>query len=236
MEFSRFKIIVKDKFEDIKNKTVLILGIGGVGSYAVEAIARCGVGKIIIADNDKVDITNINRQIISLHSTLMMDKVDVAEDRIKDINPDCEVVKINEYITEENVDLLFNEKIDYLVDACDTIPTKKAVIKECLKRKVKFISSMGTGNKLDPSKLEITDIRKTKYDPIAKIIRKMVKDEKINDKITVVCSSEEPIKNNSKIIGSCAFVPSTAGLLCASFIINDIMGSGTNERGTVKNN
>ena len=224
MEFSRFKILVNDKFDLIQKKTVLILGLGGVGGYATEAIARSGVNKIIIADNDKVDITNMNRQIFCLHSNLMRSKVDVAEERIKNINPNCEVIKIEEFITEDNIDLLFKERIDYAIDACDTINTKKAFIRECKKRDIKFISCMGTGNKLDPSKLEIIELSKTKYDPIAKILRKTVKDERIKGKVMVVCSTEEPIKNHSKIIGSCAFVPSTAGLLCASYVINNIIG------------
>lgn len=224
MEFTRLKILVNDKFDQIQQKTVLILGLGGVGGYATEAIARSGVKKIIIADNDNVEITNMNRQIFCLHTNLMRSKVDVAEERIKNINPNCEVIKIQEFITEDNIDILFKESIDYAIDACDTIKTKKAFIRECTKRNIKFISCMGTGNKLDPSKLEIIDLKKTKYDPIAKILRKMVKDERIKGKVMVVCSTEQPIKNNSKIIGSCAFVPSTAGLLCASYVINNIIG------------
>lgn len=225
MEFTRLKIMINEKFDLIEQKTVLVIGLGGVGGYAVEALARSGIKRLIIADNDNVDITNMNRQIFCLHTTLMKNKVDVAEERIKNINPNCEVIKINEFITPKNIEMLFENEIDYVVDACDTIETKKAIIRECTKRNIKFISSMGTGNKLDPTKLEIIELKKTKYDPIARIMRKMVKDERIKGKIMVVCSKEEPIKNNSKIIGSCAFVPSTAGLLCASYVINNIIGS-----------
>ncbi|MDD2435264.1 MAG: tRNA threonylcarbamoyladenosine dehydratase [Bacilli bacterium] len=223
MEFARLELLIDNKINLIKDKTILILGIGGVGGYTVEALVRSGVGKIIIVDNDRVDITNLNRQIIATQETIGQAKVDVMEERIKSINPDCEVIKIQEFITKENMHLLFKEKIDYVVDACDTVLTKMELIKECLKRKIKFICSMGMGNKLDPTKLEIIDIRKTSYDPLARVIRKMISDEKIKEKILVVCSREVPIKKSSKTIGSTSFVPATAGLLCAAYIINDIV-------------
>ena len=223
-ELSRLELqIGKDNLEKIKNTTVLIIGLGGVGGYTLEALTRSGIGNLIIVDNDIVDITNLNRQVISLHSNIGDNKVDVACKRILDINPNCKIVKINDFITKDNIDILFNEKIDYIVDACDTIETKKQLIRESVKRNIKIISSMGTGNKLDPSKLKITDIRKTNYDPIAKILRKMIKDERINKKIPVVYSDEEVIKTNSNTISSNAFVPATSGLLMASFVINDII-------------
>ncbi|MGE5455597.1 MAG: ThiF family adenylyltransferase [Ignavibacteriales bacterium] len=223
MEFSRLEILVENKINLIKDKTVLVLGLGGVGGYVVEALARSGIGRIIIVDNDKVEITNLNRQIIATHSTIGMHKVDAMEERIMSINPKCKVTKIRDFITKDNIHILFNEEIDYVVDACDTVLTKMELIKECLRRKIKFISSMGTGNKLDPTKLEIIDIRKTSYDPLARVIRKMVSEEKIKDKVLVVCSKELPKKTNSKTIGSTSFVPGTAGLLCAAYIINDIV-------------
>lgn len=223
-QFSRLKLITgEDNFNKIKNTTVLVLGVGGVGSYAVESLVRSGIGKIVIVDNDKVDITNLNRQLMTLHSNIGKYKVDVLEERIKDINPECEVVKINEFITSNNINILFNENINYVIDACDTVDTKKSIIKECIKRNIKFISCMGTGNKIDPTKLEIIDIRKTSYDPLARIIRKMIKDEKINNKVMVVASTEQPLKNDSNIIGSNSYVPATAGLLCSSYVINDII-------------
>ena len=221
---NRLELLVKQKIELIKNKTVLIVGIGGVGGYALEALVRSGIGKIIIVDNDTIDITNLNRQIISLHSNIGSYKVDAAYDRIKDINPNLEVVKIKKFLTRENTRELFDINIDYIIDACDTIEVKKELIRISVEKDIKLISSMGTGNKMDPTKLEIIDLRKTSYDPIAKILRKMLKDEKINKKIMVVCSKESPIKNDSNLIGSNSFVPSTAGLLCASYIINDIVG------------
>ena len=223
-QFSRLKLITgDDKFNLINNITVLVLGVGGVGSYAVESLVRSGIGKIIIVDNDKVDITNLNRQLMTLHSNIGKYKVDVLESRIKDINRNCEVIKINSFITSENINDLFNYNIDYVIDACDTVDTKKSLIRECIKRKIKFISCMGTGNKLDPTKLEIIDIRKTSYDPLARIIRKMIKDEKIKDKVMVIASTEQPLKNDTKVIGSNSYVPATAGLLCASYVINDII-------------
>ena len=208
----------------IKNKTVLIIGLGGVGGYALESIVRSGIERIIIVDYDIVDETNLNRQILSLNNNIALKKVEVAYDRIKKINKDCEVIKLDIKVTLDNINILFNEKIDYVIDACDTVEVKKELIRQCLKRKIKLISCMGTGNKLDPSKLEIVDIRKTSYDPLAKIIRKMVKEENIKEKVMVVASKEQPIKTNTKTIGSTSFVPAVAGLLCASFVINDIIG------------
>ena len=222
--YNRIELLIGNNIEKIKSKTVLIIGLGGVGGYALEAIIRCGIGKVIIVDNNVVDITNLNRQILSLASNIGRKKVDVAKERIKSINNEIEVITIDDFITKENIEILFKEDIDYVIDACDTIETKKQLIRECLVRKIKIISSMGTGNKLDPTKFEIVDIRKTSYDPIAKIIRKMVKEEHIKEKIMVVCSSENPIKIDTNKIGSIAYVPASAGLLCASFVINDIIG------------
>lgn len=224
MQYSRLELLIGDKIKDIFNKTVLIVGIGGVGGYAVEALVRSGIGKIIIVDNDVIDISNLNRQIISLHSNIGQLKVDVCEKRVLDINPNCIIIKHSTYLTKENTINIFNEKIDYVVDACDTVEVKKELIRICNAKEIKLISSMGTGNKLDPSKLEIMDIRKTSYDPLAKRIRKMVKDENIKGKVMVICSREEPKKIEGKIIGSTSFVPATSGLLCASYIINDIVG------------
>ena len=219
-KFSRFeKIIGNDNLELLNKKSVLVLGCGGVGGYVVETLARSNIGTLILVDYDKIDISNINRQIIALDSTIGEDKVDVLEKRVKDINSNCNVIKIKKFIDLNNLNDLFNNNIDFFVDACDTVSVKKGIIKECLKRKIRFISSMGTGNKLDPSKLEITDIRKTVNDPLARILRKYVKDEKINDKITVLSSSELPIKTGDRIPGSSSFVPPSAGLLIASYIV-----------------
>lgn len=223
-QFERLVLQIGEKnVEKIKNTSVAIIGIGGVGGYALESIVRSGIGIITIIDNDTIDITNLNRQLITTHDNIGQYKVDAWEKRIKTINPSIRIYKIKEFITKDNLDVVFQHKIDYFIDACDTIVTKKEIIKECIKRNIKIISSMGTGNKLDPSKLEIIDVRKTSYDPIAKIIRKMVKDEHINQKIPVICSKEQPIKTKSTTISSNSFVPATAGLLCTSYIINDII-------------
>lgn len=219
-KFDRFKkLIGEDSFENISSKTVLVIGVGGVGGYVVEALVRSGIGKIIIVDGDVVDETNINRQIIALSSTVGQSKVDVFEKRIKDINEKCEVIKINKFIDASNIDVLFDYEFDYLVDACDTVSTKLALIDRCVLEKRKFISSMGTGNKLDPSMLEIVDVRKTVNDPLARIVRKHVKDKRINDKVLVLSSRELPIKTGDRTPGSTSFVPSSAGLLIASYII-----------------
>ena len=226
-KFSRFeKIVGSDNLDLLQNKSVLILGIGGVGGYVAEALARSNVGTLILVDFDIVDETNINRQIIALKSTIGIKKVDVLESRIKDINEDCNVIKIDKFIDDKNLVDLFEYDIDYFVDACDTMTTKKKVIDECLKRKIKFITSMGTGNKLDPSKLVITDIRKTVNDPLARILRKYIKDNKINSKIDVLSSTELPVKTGDRTPSSTSFVPSSAGLLIASYIIRKFINRG----------
>lgn len=227
--FNRLERIINTEGIDILNsKCVLILGLGGVGGYVLESLVRSGIGKFIIVDFDKIDSTNINRQIIALDSTVDQYKVDVFESRIRDINPFCEVIKIKEFIDKDNIDLLFNYNIDYLIDACDTVDTKKVIIKECLSRGVKFISSMGTGNKLDPSQLEIVDIRKTINDPLARIMRKFVKDSNIKSKILVLSSKEIPIKTFDGKLGSSMFVPSSAGILIASYIVREFIKKQSN--------
>ena len=223
--FDRFsKVVGEDNVKLLNKKCVLVLGVGGVGGYVVESLVRSGIGKFILVDFDVIDETNINRQIIALESTIGLKKVDVLEKRIKEINSGCEVIKIDEFIDKDSVKDLFNYDIDYFIDACDTMTTKKEIIKECIKRKIKFISSMGTGNKLDPSKLEIVDIRKTVNDPLAKIMRKFVKDEKISKKVLVLSSTELPIKTGERTPGSSAFVPAAAGLLIGSYVVRDFIG------------
>ena len=216
-------LIGKDNIDKIKNTKVLIIGIGGVGGYTLESLVRSGIENITIVDYDKIDVTNLNRQIISLNSNIGNYKVEEAKKRIEDINKKCNVKIIKEKISLDNFDILNIEKYDYVIDACDTVEVKKEIIRRCLKNNIKFISSMGTGFKLDPSKLKIMDVRKTSYDPIAKIIRHMVKEEKLKGKIMVVSSTEEK-KSNSKVIASNAFVPAIAGLMCTSYVINDIVG------------
>lgn len=223
-QFERFELLVKDKFDLIKQKNILIIGLGGVGSYAVEALIRSGIENITIVDNDIISISNLNRQLMTYHNNIGKYKTDEIEKRILSINPNCKVTKITKFIDMENINELFNIKYDYVVDACDTVTVKLELIRICKNKNIKLISSMGTGNKMDPTRLKITDIRNTSYDPLAKIIRKMVNQEKIKGKIMVVCSDEKPIRKIDKKVPSNSFVPSVAGLLCASYIINDIVG------------
>ncbi len=222
--FVRFeKLVGIDALNYLSTKTVLVLGVGGVGGYVVEGLVRSGVGRIIVIDKDVVDETNLNRQIIALESTIGEKKVDVIEKRIKDINSAVIVQKLDKFIDKDNLNEIFQYDFDYLVDACDTVSTKLAIIDRCLGEKRKFISSMGTGNKLDPSMLEIVDIRKTVNDPLARIVRKHVKDKKINDKVMVLSSRELPIKTGNRTPGSSSFVPSSAGLLIASYIVRQFI-------------
>jgi len=223
-EFSRTESLIgNDNLNKIKNSKVLVIGLGGVGGSAVETLARSGIENIILVDYDKVDITNINRQIIALHSTIDKYKTDVFESRIKDINPNCNIIKINKLIDSSNVDELFSYDIDYIIDACDTVETKKILIQKSHDNNIDIISSMGTAKKLDPTKLTTTDIRKTSYDKLAKVLRKWVIDEKINYKVMVVSSTEEVIKTEDNVLASMSFVPNSAGILCAKYVIDKIL-------------
>ena len=210
-------IIPKEKIELLKNKKIMVIGLGGVGGYVVESLVRSGITNLIIIDKDIVDITNKNRQIIALDSTLGRTKVEVFKERIKDINKECNVILINTY------DIIDKYHPDYLIDACDTITTKIEIIKACKELDINFISSMGTGNKLDPSKLLISDIKKTHTDPLAKVIRKLLRENNIKGKVDVLWSSELPIKNNNRTPGSTSFVPSSAGILIASYVFKKII-------------
>lgn len=208
----------------LQDKCVLIIGIGGVGGYALEAICRSGVNNIIIVDNDTIDVTNLNRQIITNLNNIGNKKIDEAKKRILSINDKCNVTCYDLFLDENNIyNIIDNHKIDYIIDACDTISVKKELIRISKKRNIKLITSMGTANKMHPELLEIIDIRKTEYDPVAKILRKMVKDEKIKGKVMCVSSKEQGNKN--KKLGSNAFTPATAGLLLASYVINDMVGN-----------
>ena len=218
------KIIGSTNLDKIKKSTVMVIGIGGVGGYVVEGLVRSGISNIILVDHDRVDVTNKNRQIIALNSTIGKKKVEVMRDRILDINENCIVEALDIFLDDKNTEEIIEKYHPiYVIDACDTISTKKEIITTCIKNKIPFISCMGTGNKLDPTRLRIDDIRKTSYDPIAKILRKWISDEKINHKISVLWSDEVPIKTHDRTPGSTSFVPATAGLIIASYIINDII-------------
>ena len=229
----RLNWLLDDKLDIIKNKTILIIGLGGVGSYALETLARTYINKLIIVDNDIVDISNLNRQLMTNIENVGMYKTDVWYDRIKKINPNCEVIKITEFITKDNLDLLFKEKVDYVIDACDTLETKKEIIKYCLENKIKFISSMGMANRVDASKIKISYLDKTCYDPLARKLRNLIKKENIKGKIPVVYSEEQPLKSNK--LGSISHVVGTAGLLCTNYVINDIIKEVNDER-IIRNN
>lgn len=221
--FERLELLVGNKINDIKNKTVLIIGLGGVGSYACESLIRSGIESLIIVDNDKIDITNLNRQLMTNLDNIGEYKTKVWVNRISKINPNCNVREITAFIDKDNIDSLFQYDIDYVIDACDTIDTKVLLIKKCLDKNIKIISCMGTGNKMDPSRLKITDLSKTNYDKLARIMRKKLKEYGIIH-VNVVCSDEVGYTKIEKIIPSNSFVPATAGLLLTSFVINDIVG------------
>lgn len=216
-------LIKEENFKKMKNATVAVIGCGGVGGYVVECLARCGIGTIIVVDFDTIDITNLNRQIISNTNNIGNKKVVEIKKRVESFST-SKIITLDMFLNKDNINNLFEYNIDYLVDACDTINTKKILITECCNRNIDFISCMGTGNKIDPTKFKIIDLRETKYDPIAKILRKYVKNEKINTKITVVCSDEISSKGN-KNITSISYMPAIAGMLCASYITRKIIDS-----------
>ena len=219
MEFEREELLIGEKIDLLKKKTVLVLGLGGVGGYVTESLARCGVGHLILVDYDIVDITNINRQIIALHSNIGKKKTACFKERIKDINPSCVVDILDIFYSADNKDILFQEDIDYVIDCCDSLESKKILIMECFKRKIPIISSMGTGNKFHPELFKITKLKKTEYDPLSKKMRYLLKDNKELLDVDVLYSPEQPQEFKGKI-GSISYVPSLAGLLLTSFVVN----------------
>lgn len=228
-QFQRIEILLgKETMKKIHSKKVAIFGLGGVGSYVAEALVRAGITKFILVDSDKIDITNLNRQIHATHETIGHYKVDEMQKRMTSINPNVQIKGIKEFVTEENIqEILSEEDIDYVVDAIDTVKSKIAIIETAKSKNIWTISSMGAANKLDPTKLEVTDIYKTKTCPLAKIIRKELRKRNIPN-LKVVYSTEQPQKpqlppqTTGKVLGSTSFVPSTAGLLIASQIIGDV--------------
>ncbi|MCM3086645.1 tRNA threonylcarbamoyladenosine dehydratase [Bhargavaea ginsengi] len=240
-QFSRNELSVgKEGLDRYRQTTVAVLGVGGVGSFAAEACARTGIGRIILIDKDEVDITNVNRQLVAYLSTVGKKKAEIMKERIADINPDCEVITLNMFYTEETAEQLFDLKPDYVIDASDTIAYKIHLIKECVRRGVKIIACMGVARKTDPTRLQIVDISKTHTDPLAKVIRTTLRKDGIRKGVPVVFSDESPIISKeevNKVVGkpeakirkakmppaSNAFVPSTAGLFCASWVLNDIV-------------
>ena len=221
--FDRLELLIgKEGLNKLKNSNVLVLGLGGVGGYVTESLVRSGLGNITIVDFDKIDLTNLNRQIIATQNNIGKLKTEEFKKRILAINPTINIKCINQFIDEKNIEILFENKIDYLVDACDYLKTKKLIITKCLNKNIPFITCTGTGNRMDPSKLRITDIRETSYDPVAKILRKYVKEMNIKEKVICLNSTEIPIKKGS-IIAYNSFVPSSAGLLISSFVIKELL-------------
>jgi tRNA A37 threonylcarbamoyladenosine dehydratase len=244
-QFSRTELAIgPEGLEIMKNSTVAVLGIGGVGGMAVEALARSGIGRLILIDKDSVDITNVNRQIHALTTTVGEKKADLMVDRVKLINPECEAIALNMFYTEETYEELFKLKPDYVIDASDTIIYKVHLIKECLSRGIPMISSMGAANKMDPTRFQVADISKTTYDPIARIIRQKLRKEGIKKGVKVVFSTEAPMKPRQdvtdKIVpenapdrrkakqppASNAFVPPVAGLIMVSVAVRDLLEAG----------
>jgi len=226
--FSRSALLLGDEgMERIYNARVAVFGVGGVGGHAVEALARTGVGKIDIIDADTVSVSNLNRQIIALESTVGRAKVDVMRERILDINPSCEVRAYQSFYSDENADGFDLSKYDYIIDAIDTVKSKLELIVRAEAAGVKIISSMGAGNKLDPTAFEVADIYKTSVCPLARVMRSELRRRGIK-KLKVVYSKEEPIRaaleDNAPrhAPGSLAFVPSVVGLIIAGEVIKDI--------------
>ena len=229
--FLRTSLLLSDeKMKSLANSHIMVFGVGGVGGYVVEALVRSGVSKITIIDNDTVNITNLNRQIIALESTLDMLKVDVVKERILAINPNCEVNIYPLFITEENIDEINYDGINYIVDAVDTIVAKIAIIKKAKELNIPIISSMGAGNRLDPFQIRVADINQTKNCPLAKTMRYELKKREIKN-VKCVYSLELPVEltqkiinpeNNKVVIGSISYMPSMFGLIIASEIIKDI--------------
>lgn len=225
-QFSRTELLIgKENMKKLHNAKVAVFGIGGVGSYVVEGLARSGIGNFILIDNDTVSISNLNRQIIATTKTIGKPKVEVAKERILDINPNANVEIYQEFFMPDSKEIL-DENISYVVDAIDTVTAKIELVIRANTLNIPIISCMGTGNKLDATKFEVTDIYKTSVCPLAKVMRKELKVRGIK-KLKVVYSKEEPIKldniDRKQAPGSISFVPSVAGLIIAGEVVKDIL-------------
>lgn len=234
-EFSRTELLLgTDGMERLKKASVMVFGIGGVGSHCVEALARSGVGTLILIDNDTVSLTNINRQSIALHSTEGRYKTEVMKEKIADICPEIRVRTYERFVLTDNLGDILDERPDYIIDAIDTVTAKLTLVCEAQKRGIPIISSMGTGNKLHPEMFEITDIAKTSVCPLCKVMRKELKNRGIGH-LKVVYSKEKPIDTSGRdtgedagvrrsIPGSISFTPPVAGLLIAGEVIRELAG------------
>ena len=234
-EYSRTELLLGEEgISNLKKSSVMVFGVGGVGSHCIEALARSGVGKLILVDNDVVSVTNINRQSIAYHSTVGRYKTEIMKERIKDICPEIEVITHEMFVLPENIATLFTEKIDYIIDAIDTVTAKLALVEIAKEKNIPIISSMGTGNKLHPERFEITDIYKTSICPLCKVMRKELKARGIR-KLKVLYSDEQPINISGRVTGenmgkrrslpgSVSFVPPVAGLIIAGEVIRELAG------------
>lgn len=214
-------LIGNDKFVNLQNTKVLIVGCGGVGGYAFETLVRSGIGNIDLIDFDDIDVSNLNRQVITSQSNIGLSKVEEAKKRALLINPNLNISTYKMFLDDSNIDKILNNNYDYIIDACDSVNTKIELMKKSVTGKFKLISSMGTAKKMNPTKLSITTLDKTNYDPLAKVLRKKIKDLKINKKMYVVSSDEDTIKCD--VLGSFMMVPASAGILCAKFVIDDVL-------------
>lgn len=228
-EFSRTELLFsKEKMDKLAKAKVIVFGVGGVGGHLAEALARSGIGHIAIVDKDDVEASNINRQLVALHSTIGKSKVEVLKERLLDINPDLVVEAYQKFYLPENEEEFDLSKYDYVIDAVDNMSAKISLVVRANKLGVPIISALGAGNKLDPTRLEVSDIYKTSVDPLAKILRHELKKRDIKH-LKVVYSKEEPIKvnelneRNRAITGSTSFVPSSMGLIIASEVIKDLI-------------
>lgn len=228
-------VIGRDGLDKLRNSRVIVFGIGGVGGFAVEALARAGVGELTLVDNDTVSLTNLNRQIIATYDTIDQPKVEVMKKRIQSINKDCNVITHQIFVSNDNIEKLVPKDIDYVVDAIDTVSAKLGLAEYCYKNNIKIMSSMGTGNKLDPTQFKVTDVFKTQVCPLAKVMRYELRKRGV-DKLKVVYSEEMPRKPKSEyssevkgtakrpVPGSMSFVPPVAGMIIAGEVIRDILG------------
>lgn len=231
-EFMRTELAIgSDNVELLKNKKVVVLGVGGVGSFSTESLARVGIGNLVLVDKDVVDITNINRQIHATQNTIGLNKVDIMRDRILSINPNCNVTTHKLFIEKENIKDIITNDVDYVIDAIDTVTAKLDVVEYCQKNNIKLICSLGTGNKLDPTQFQVADIYKTSVCPLAKVMRTELKKRGIK-KQKVVFSKEQPRKIDypdefkdlrKKPPASIAFVPPVAGMILTSVVIRELI-------------
>ncbi len=234
-EFSRTELLIgEEALGKLRRTTVLVLGVGGVGSHCIEALARSGMGRLILVDNDKVSLTNINRQSIAYHSTVGRYKTEIMKERIHDICPETEVLTYETFVLPENIEEIFKIRPDYIIDAIDTVTAKLAVIERAKKEEIPLISCMGTGNKLHPELFEIADISSTSVCPLCKVMRKELKARGIRG-VKVLYSKEKPVDVSGKetgeekgskrsLPGSISFTPPVAGLLIAGEAVREIIG------------